>query len=94
MDITQIKEIVLLATAIISLLSLIVSIVVSIFKGQLKSFVEEKMKEAEATNKTGEEKLLYVLFAVKEKYKLNKIVDLAKDIVEKLIDFSKKINAK
>lgn len=93
-DIATIKEIILLAVAIISLLGAIFSIISSIVKGELRKFVEEKMKIAEESGLKGEQKLNFVLEAVKEKFKLVSLISSARKIVEEIIDLSKKINAK
>ncbi len=93
-DIATIKEIILLAVAIISLLGAIFSIISSIVKGDLRKFVEEQMKIAEESGLKGEQKLNFVLEAVKEKFKLVSLVSSARKIVEEIIDLSKKINAK
>ena len=94
MSLEEIKELVLLITAIISLIVSIVTIISSAVKNNLSAFVREKMQEAEASGLTGSQKLEFVLEAVKEKYKFKQLVNLAKELVEKLIEFSKKVNAK
>lgn len=76
------------------MLAFIGVLIYSWFKGGLKKFVEEKMIEAEKTEKSGSEKLKYVLDAVKEKYKFNLVVKAANAVVEAVIKISKEINSK
>lgn len=78
----------------VAIIGIAIMLIVALVKGNLKEFVMAKMEEAEATGKEGKEKLIYVLDAVKEKYKLAVIISTAKKIVEVLIDFSKKVNTK
>lgn len=91
MTISDIINIVMLC---IALISAIVALIKSILDGGIKKFVQEKMIEAEATGLSGSEKLEYVLNAVKKKYKLNSLVEIAKKVIESFIDFSKKVNKK
>lgn len=63
-------------------------------KKDLRAFVAEKMKEAEATGKSGSEKLKMVLEAVKEKYHFNLVVKAANALVEAIIAITKQINVK
>lgn len=90
----SIHEIIELVGLIISVLALIGSIVYSIIKGKLKDFIIEKMEEAEALELGGQEKLNYVLEAIKEKYKIAKIILNSQKFIEKVIAISKKINFK
>lgn len=91
MNLTETIE---LISLIITALGLIISLGTAIAKGKLKQFVIEKMEEAEASGKSGEEKLLFVMNAVKEKYKIVAIVMNVKRFIEKVIAVTKKINAK
>lgn len=72
----------------------ILTIVVALIRGELKKFVVEKMEEAEASGKSGAEKLAYVLEEVKKKYKLADLFLNIKKFIEIIISISKNINAK
>ena len=69
-------------------------IIVSILKGEMRDFILKKMVEAEESGKSGKEKLEFVLEAVKEKYKILATANAIKAFVEKIIEATKKINAK
>lgn len=90
----NIQEIIAIAIMGLGLVSTIIGWIISIKKGELKEFVMQKIEEAEKTGKSGEEKLNYVLEAVKEKYKLLTFGVNVIDFVEKIIDFTKKVNVK
>lgn len=90
----SVQEIVELVGLGVTIIALIVSIIVAIVKGNLKDFITEKMKEAEASGKSGKEKLEYVIKAVKEKYKLATLLIDVREFIEKIIDITKNINSK
>jgi K+-sensing histidine kinase KdpD len=90
----SVQEIVELVGLGVTIIALIVSIIVAIVKGNLKDFITEKMKEAEASDKSGKEKLEYVIKAVKEKYKLATLLIDVREFIEKIIDITKNINSK
>ena len=101
MTIAQISELIGLITACIGLVGMIVAYVKKVYKTikekDLKTFIEEQMAIAEKTEKTGREKLLFVLSALEQRYGLkdfNKIKDEAQNYIEDCIEFSKKINSK
>ena len=90
----SITEIISLVVAGVAILGAIATIIVSIVKGEMKKFIEEKMIEAEQSGKTGAEKLQFVLTAVKEKYKLFELFLDVKKFVERIIELTKQINVK
>lgn len=101
MSVAQISELVGLITACLSLIGMIVAYVRKVLKTikekNLKTFIEEQMIIAEQTGKKGNDKLLFVLSAIEERYGLKdflKIEKEAKEYIEECIDFSKKINSK
>ena len=75
-------------------LSGIISIIVAIIRGDMKKFIVEKMEEAEKSGKTGSEKLSFVIEAVKEKYKIARIILDVKKFIEYIIGITKEINTK
>lgn len=88
-------------TEIISLIVLgvvclagVISIIVAIIRGDMKKFIEEKMAEAEKLSMSGQQKLEYVINAVKEKYKIPELVLNIKKFIENIIEISKQINYK
>lgn len=88
-------------TEIISLIVLgviclagIISIIVAIIRGDMKKFIKEKMAEAEKLSMNGQQKLEYVINAVKEKYKIPELVLNIKKFIENIIEISKQINYK
>ena len=89
-----ILEIIELIGWIATALGLISSLIIAISRGQMKAFIIEKMEEAEESGKSGKEKLEYVILAVKDKYKLLTIFINIKNVVEKIIATTKKINYK
>lgn len=91
MSITEIIELISLIIATIGMIS---TIIAEIAKGKMKSFILEKMEEAEASGKDGDEKLLFVISEVKKKYKIAAILLNIKEFVEKIISVTKKINYK
>lgn len=88
------QEIIELVGLGVTIIALVASIVVAIVKGSLRDFIGEKMKEAEASGKSGKEKLEYVMKAVKEKYKLATLLLDVREFIEKIIDLTKNINSK
>lgn len=72
----------------------IISIVVAVIRGDMKKFIEEKMAEAENLSLGGEQKLEYVINAVKEKYKIPELVLNVKKFIEHIVEISKRINYK
>ena len=88
-------------TEIISLIVLgvvclfgVISIIVAIIRGDMKKFIKEKMAEAEKLSMNGQQKLEYVINAVKEKYKIPELVLNIKKFIENIIEISKQINYK
>ena len=90
----KVSMIIGLITLAVGLVGTILGWVISIRQGQLKVFVEEKMMEAESKELSGEQKLAYVLEKVKEKYKVLAFIEKAKEFIDELIKFSKKVNSK
>ena len=72
----------------------LLSIIIAIVRGDMKKFIEEQMVEAEQLELSGEQKLAYVLQAVREKYKVMEVLLNCKKFIKHIIDLSKKINAK
>ena len=88
----EIAELIGLVAAILAIL---ISLMVAAVRGEIKKLVEEKMAEAEEHKDwTAQQKLQYVLDAVKEKYKLATLVLDVGKLIEHIIDLSKKINYK
>ena len=87
---------VLIPTIIAGCLALggIITIVIAIIRGKLKEFIKVKMAEAEASGKSGKEKLAFVLEAIKKEYKFAELVLNCRKFIEGIIELSKKINAK
>ena len=90
----SIQEIITLVVLGVVVLAGVISIVIALVRGDIKKFVEEKMVEAEKLNLNGEQKLKYVLQAVKEKYKVMEVLLNAKKLVEHIIKLTKEINYK
>jgi len=96
MSIAEISELVGL---IGTLIAFIVS-VIGWFKEKkwtkIKSFIEEKMIEAEKQELSGSNKLKYVLLACKEEYgkTFERLESSIRGYIEECINFSKKINHK
>lgn len=87
---TIISFVIVVVTAIGSL----VSLVVKIRNAKIEVFIREKIKEAEASGKTGTEKLQYVVEKVKERFTSlgiikdsSSLVDLINKIVADYNDF-------
>lgn len=78
----------------IALLGTIIGLLTALIRGEMKKFIKEKMIEAEQSGKSGKEKLIFVLEAFKEKYKIMQFILNAKVFIEKIIDLTKQINAK
>ena len=72
----------------------IIAIIIALVRGDMKKFIVAKMEEAEASGMSGKEKLMFVLNAVKEKYKVMELVLNVKKFVEYIISISKQINCK
>lgn len=96
----QIETIISLIILGVLILAGIVTIIIALVRGELKKFIIAKMEEADELFKDlpkpekSRKKLLYVLEAVKEKYKLAELFINIRKFVEQIIDISKKINAK
>ena len=90
----QIETIITLVILGVTVLSGLVTLIVALVRGDMKKFIVEKMEEAEKSGKTGEEKLKFVLAAVKEKYKVAELVMNVKKFVEYIISITKQINVK
>lgn len=90
----QIETIISLVVLGVVILASLITIIVAIVRGDMKKFVVEKMEEAEKLELSGEQKLKYVLEAVKEKYKLMELFLNVKKFVEQIIDITKQINYK
>lgn len=88
------KEIILLVILGVICLIGIISIITAIVRGDMKKFIEEKMAEAEKLSMDGNQKLEYVINAVKEKYKILELVLNVKKFIEHIIEISKHINYK
>lgn len=96
MSIAEISELVgLITTAVAFIVSII-----GWFKerkwNKVKSFIEEKMIEAEKQELSGTNKLKYVLLACKEEYGkvFEHLESKVRAYIEECIQFSKKINHK
>ena len=90
----KIEMIISLVVLGVVVLAGLISIIVAIVRGDMKKFIVSKMEEAEKLKLSGEQKLKYVLQAVKEKYKVMELVLNAQKFVEYIISISKQINAK
>ena len=90
----QIETIITLIVLGVAILGGIATLIIALIRGDMKKFIEYKMVEAEQMEMSGEQKLLFVLQAVKEKYKIMEIVLNVKRFIEHIIDLSKEINAK
>ena len=90
----QVETIITLVVLGVVILGSLATIIVAIVRGDMKKFIVEKMEEAEQLKLSGEEKLKYVLEAVKEKYKVMELVLNVKKFIEYIISVSKQINAK
>lgn len=88
----SIETIITLVVLGVTALGGIIGLIVALVRGDMKKFIVQKMEEAEASGKTGKEKLMFVLEAVKEKYKIMKIVMDVKKFVEYIISITKQIN--
>lgn len=91
MTIAEITELIGLC---VSIISLVATIVVSVKKGSMRDFIIKKMEEAEASGKSGKDKLAFVVAEVAEKYRIMKVFMDTRAFVEKIIDATKKINSK
>lgn len=91
MQIEVLVPVILLGVAVLGGL---ISIIIAIIRGDMKKFIEEKMCEAEKLELTGEQKLAYVLKAVKEKYKLVEWLLNCKKFIKHIIKLTKQINVK
>lgn len=77
------------------LLSSLVSLLVALFRGDMKKFITEKMAEADShSDWTGEQKKEYVIQAFKNKYKIVEFILNCKKFIELVIKYSKEINYK
>lgn len=96
----EVQTIVSLAILGVVVLGGVFAIIVAILRGEMKKFIIEKMEEAEELYKALEKpeksikKLMFVLNAVKDKYKILEVFMNAKKFVEKVIEISKQINTK
>ena len=90
---SQTEIISLIALGIVCLVG-IISIIVAVIRGDMKKFIKEKMAEAEKLLMNGQQKLEYVINAVKEKYKIPELVLNIKKFIENIIEISKQINYK
>lgn len=90
---SQTEIISLIALGIVCLVG-IISIIVAVIRGDMKKFIKEKMSEAEKLSMGGQQKLEYVINAVKEKYKIPELVLNVKKFIESIIEISKQINYK
>lgn len=90
----SIEEIILIFAVLVAIVSGVVSIIIAGVKGEIKTFIEEKMVEAEKLSLSGNEKYQYVVDKVKENYKLGELLVNVKKFVEHIIELSKKINFK
>lgn len=90
---SQTEIISLIALGIVCLVG-IISIIVAVIRGDMKKFIKEKMAEAEKLSMGGQQKLGYVIDAVKEKYKIPELVLNVKKFIESIIEISKQINYK
>lgn len=90
----SIDAIITLVFAVIAVVGILVTIITAIRSGSLKEFILDKMAEAETMFTKPEEKLNYVIEAVKKKYKILSLIINIKVIIETLISFSKRVNYK
>lgn len=96
MSITEITELILLISAGLGLVVSVFNWVKELKTSKLKTFIEEKMVEAESRGLSGEEKLKYVLDCSYEKYGKSfiKLEQSIINYIDECIEFSKKINYK
>lgn len=90
----SVQTIILIVALGVSVLAGIVGVVLAIVRGEMKTFVKAKMVEAEGLEMSGEQKLNYVLQAVKEKYKIMELLLNTKKFIEEVIKITKQINYK
>ena len=90
----SVQTIILIVALGVSVLAGIVGVVLAIVRGEMKTFVKAKMVEAEGLEMSGEQKLNYVLQAVKEKYKIMELLLNSKKFIEEVIKITKQINYK
>ena len=90
----ELETIISLVVLGVVVLAGLITIIVAIVRGDMKKFIVAKMEEAEKLELSGEQKLKYVLQAVKEKYKVMELVLNVKKFVEQIISITKEINAK
>lgn len=90
----SIETIITLCTLGIVALSGIIGLIVALVRGDMKKFIVEQMEIAEKSGMKGNEKLAFVLNAVKEKYKIMEVFLNAKKFIEYVISISKQINIK
>ena len=90
----QIETIISLIILGVVVVAGLIAILIAIVRGDMKKFIEEKMVEAENLDMSGEQKLKYVMEAVKEKYKVLELLLNVKKFIEKVIAITKQINAK
>lgn len=77
------------------LLSSLITLLVALFRGDMKKFITEKIAEADShSDWTGEQKRNFVIEAFKEKYKIMEFLLNAKKFIELVIKYSKEINYK
>lgn len=96
----DIKDILLFIILGLVIIASIITIIVAIARGEVKTFIKEKMAEAEKLYKDvpkpekSKAKLKYVLDAVDEKYKLSKLFLNIKKFIEKAVEFYNSMNGK
>ena len=96
----DIKDILLLVILGLVIIAGIITIIVAIARGEVKTFIKEKMAEAEKLYKDvpkpekSKAKLKYVLDAVNEKYKIFKLLMNIKKFIEKAVEFHNSMNGK
>ena len=90
----QIETIISLVVLGVIILASLITLIVAIVRGDMKKFIIEKMEDAEKLELSGEQKLKYVLEAVREKYKILELVLNVKKFIEEIISITKQINVK
>ena len=92
MDIKALIAIIVLGVIVLGSLA---TLLISLFRGEMKKFITEKMAEAEThTEWTGEQKRYFVIESFKEKYKIMEFILNCKKFIELIIKYSKEINYK
>lgn len=96
----EVKDVIILILLGLIAVGGIVGIIIAFARGEVQTFIKEKMAEAEKLYKDmpkpdkSKAKLKYVLDAVNEKYKISKLFLNIKKFIEKAVEFYNSMNGK